>query len=191
MNILQRIFYWIFYLGDPPWDTGISPPELMRFIADNPPGRALDLGCGTGTNAITLAQHGWQVTGVDFIGKAIRTARRKARKAGLGIDFHIGDVTRLKGIQGPYDLILDIGCFHSLSSAGRQDYLDNLERLLAPEGAFLLYAYFKLPEESDGALSGGLLESDVARIQNRLRLIQREDGSERGKRPSSWFWFRR
>jgi 2-polyprenyl-3-methyl-5-hydroxy-6-metoxy-1,4-benzoquinol methylase len=46
----------------------------MKFIAETAPGKALDLGCGIGTNAITLAQYGWQATGIDFALKAIRTA---------------------------------------------------------------------------------------------------------------------
>ena len=67
-------FEWRYWRGTTPWDTNITPPEVKEFIAAAPPGKALDLGCGTGTNAITLAQHGWQATGVDFAPKAIRTA---------------------------------------------------------------------------------------------------------------------
>src|SRR5881296_1344749 len=48
----------------PPWDTGITPPEVERFVASHAPGRAIDLGCGTGTNAVYLARHGWSAVGV-------------------------------------------------------------------------------------------------------------------------------
>ncbi|MFQ6101503.1 MAG: class I SAM-dependent methyltransferase [Anaerolineae bacterium] len=66
---LGKIESWLFdlqyLLGRSPWDTGVTPPEVVELIAsgDFPPGRALDLGCGTGTNGITLARHGWEVVG--------------------------------------------------------------------------------------------------------------------------------
>jgi cyclopropane fatty-acyl-phospholipid synthase-like methyltransferase len=66
------------YFGRPPWDTGVSPPELLAHLDVHAPGRALDIGCGTGTNAITMAQHGWQVTGMDFAVKA--SPRRGAKR---------------------------------------------------------------------------------------------------------------
>ena len=97
-----------------PWDTGVSPPELTEFIRSHAPGRALDLGCGTGTNVITLAQHGWWVTGVDFAWRAIRVARRKARRSGVEVELQVADVTRGDAVSGPYDLVLDLGCFHNL-----------------------------------------------------------------------------
>ena len=81
----ERREFWfnLKYLGTPRWDTGISPPELLGFIRASRPGRALDLGCGTGTNLLTLARAGWEVTGVDQAGFSILTARRKFRQAGL------------------------------------------------------------------------------------------------------------
>ena len=81
-------FEWRYFRGQTPWDTNITPPEVMEFLANTTPGAALDLGCGTGTNAITLTRYGWQVTAIDFSYKAIRTARRKAAKDTLTIDFH-------------------------------------------------------------------------------------------------------
>ena len=70
------------------------------------PGRALDLGCGTGTNALWLTQHGWRVVGVDFASLAIESARRKADWTS-GVEFVEGDVTRLHelGVKGPFDLV--------------------------------------------------------------------------------------
>ena len=82
--------------GDPPWDTGVTPPELVALVeGDNLlPGRALDFGCGTGTNCLYLAQHGWRAVGVDFSPLAIERAKhktRQARVAGEACQFYQAD----------------------------------------------------------------------------------------------------
>ena len=136
--MLTRLKHWfrfnrMYMQGKIPWDTGITPPELQVFVQTHPAGRALDLGCGTGTNAIFLAQQGWQVQGIDFAVKAITQAKRKAQQANVAVDFRIGDVTYLPN-TGPFDLILDIGCFHGLDDAKRLAYANNAKRLLTPDG---------------------------------------------------------
>lgn len=184
--MLRKLFFYLRYFGNPPWDTGHSPPELMEFIQQHPVGCALDLGCGTGTNVITLAQHGWQAMGIDFISSAIQNARRKAKRANIHADFEIGDVTRLDHITGPYDLILDIGCFHSLPNTRRGAYLQGVQRLLAPGGTFLLYSFFQADPQGDDT---GITEADLHAIQNHLEFVARQDGSERGLRASTWLTY--
>jgi SAM-dependent methyltransferase len=188
MNFLRQVFFNWKYLGKPPWDTGISPPELMAFIETHSPGRALDLGSGTGTNAITLARHGWEVIGVDFARRGIQIARKKARAAGVAVDFHVADVTRLDFLEGTFDLILDIGCFHGLNDEGQRIYVENLKRLLAPEGTFLMYGFFS-PPDANGA---GLIADDLNTFKPAgFELLERSDGTDRGKRPSAWVKYRR
>jgi cyclopropane fatty-acyl-phospholipid synthase-like methyltransferase len=186
MDAFRRWFdFNRWYFKKPPWDTGISPPELIAYLQTHPPGRALDLGCGTGTNAITIAQHGWQVIGVDFAWKAIAEAKGKARTAGVQVDFRIGDVSRLEGVSGPFDLILDIGCFHGLTSAGRRVYAERVKQLLAESGVYLMYAMIR-QEKSQAA---GIDDADLALFRPELGLGKREDGinAVRGGRPSAWF----
>src|ERR1700737_4097994 len=114
MDASQLMFRLSYLLGVKPWDTGVSPPELVKWV-EGPealaPRRALDIGCGTGTNVRYLIQHGWEVTGVDFIARPINEARRKAPGATL----MVGDVTKLAelGVSGPFELMLDLGCFHA------------------------------------------------------------------------------
>lgn len=183
MNFLRKIIFMLWYFRTPPWDTNQTPPELIHFIDTNSPGLALDLGCGTGTNVITLAKHHWQVTGVDFIPKAIRSARRKAARAGIRADLRVGDVTKLEDIHGPFDLILDIGCYHSLDNTAKQAYQKNIRRLLAAEGTLMLYLFFK---SADG--SGiGATEADLQPFLEFLTLTDRQDGTDRETRSSSWF----
>ncbi len=191
--MLDRIARWFEFNGwylrpnKPPWDTGISPPELYAFINAHAPGRALDLGCGTGTNVITLAQRGWQVAGVDFAIKAIAQACRKTTQANVKADLRVGDVTRLHDVRGPFDLILDIGCFHGLSQHGMDAYATNIKRLLTPHGTMLLYAQFK----QGASQHSGIVDGDLARFSPML-LAKREDGMDTARgRPSAWFTFER
>jgi SAM-dependent methyltransferase len=188
MNLRKLIQYNLWYYQKPPWDSGISPPELLEFIQRQRPGRALDLGCGSGTNAITLAKNGWQATGVDFAWRAIQMAKRKAKKAGVRADFRVGDVSRLPGITGAFDLILDIGCFHSLSAENRQEYRRNLERLLAPGGTFMLYGFVKNPAMP----RPGIVEEDIQDFSTLLELISRQEGSDTARGGKSvWLSWRK
>jgi ubiquinone/menaquinone biosynthesis C-methylase UbiE len=183
----QRINFLLRYLRRPPWDSGITPPELYSYIETHPPGRAIDLGCGTGTNVLTLAQNGWQVTGVDFVPRAVALAKRKLKHAHLSANLRVRDVTRLDGIAGPFDLALDIGCFHSLPD--KAAYLDELDRLLAPGGCWLLYGFLS---PASGHARPGLEEATLTLIHARgFSLLSRADGFDKRERPSAWFWFQR
>lgn len=186
-SLLRRIYFTLFYLNRPPWDTGVSPPELHAYIRTHAPGRAIDLGCGTGTNVLTLLQAGWQVTGVDFVAGAIRAARKRIARAGLQADLRRADVTDLREVQGPFDLALDIGCFHSLGR-GKERYLAGLERLLAPGGGWLLYTFLEPVGSEQGH---GLTDAQLARLQASFEQVWRQDGYERNERPSAWMLFRK
>jgi cyclopropane fatty-acyl-phospholipid synthase-like methyltransferase len=183
MNFLRKLFFHVAYLKNPPWDTNQTPPEVLAFINGKSPGRALDLGCGTGTNVITLVQHGWQATGVDYIPKAIHTARIKAKKLSINADFHLSDVTRLDGINGQYDLILDIGCYQSLSRGKKTIYHQVIRDRLAPGGYYMIYLFFQ-PENSISNM--GATEEDLDPFLDFMVQISRTDGTERGIRKSSW-----
>jgi 2-polyprenyl-3-methyl-5-hydroxy-6-metoxy-1,4-benzoquinol methylase len=184
-NILRQLHFSLAYLSNPRWETGISPPELLDFIRSHSPGRALDLGCGTGTNSIKLAKHGWQVIGVDFVGRAIRKARWKARQASVQVDFQQDDVTSLSKVRGAFDLVLDIGCFHSLPDKQKMTYSANLTRILTPGGTFMIYAILREP----GTPLPGCTQADFVLLSQQLKLVLRNNGTERGKRPSAWLWF--
>ena len=125
--MLWRLTYAIAYrTGRAPWDTGVTPPEVVDLI-EGPtalaPGRALDLGCGTGTNVRYLAQHGWEVVGVEADARAYDAARDRVAEV-EGTNVFLGDVTRLDRVpvEGVFDLVLDIGCFHSIPHRHRDAY---------------------------------------------------------------------
>ena len=186
--MLRRLHFNFWYFRKPPWDSGISPPELIEFIKTHPAGKAIDLGCGTGTNVITLARAGWDVTGVDFAPRAIKMAITKIKQKGVRARLQVGDVTRLDHITDSFDLALDIGCFHGLPPQGKSDYLTQLERLLAPNGFWLMYGFFNPTPHRSGL---GLAEADMDRISTRFSLLSRQNGFDRHERTSAWFLFQK
>lgn len=187
-NLLRRFLFQYWYFRQPPWDTGISPPELLDFIQTHKPGRAIDIGCGTGTNVITLANAGWKVTGVDFAPRAIKLARQKAGKAGIQAELLIRDATKLDGIDGPIDLAFDLGCFHSIPLDGKTKYLEQLGRILAPRGFWLMYGFLK-PEMLES--KSGLAEAEIDMISSQFALVSRRNGFDKRERTSAWFLFQK
>ncbi|MCS7011630.1 MAG: class I SAM-dependent methyltransferase [Anaerolineales bacterium] len=185
--MFRRLIFVLYYLRQPPWDSGIVPPEVEEFIATHPPGRALDLGCGTGTSSLALARAGWSVIGIDFVPRAIKIAQQKAKAQHLSVDFGVADVTRLPTslLNSSFSLVLDIGCFHSLSERQKHLYLEKLPLLLAPGGTWLLYGFFK-PTGSPGP---GLTKEDLSYAERILHLVKRQDGVDKRQRSSVWLWF--
>jgi cyclopropane fatty-acyl-phospholipid synthase-like methyltransferase len=187
--MIRRIFFELRYLlGVAPWDTGISPPELMRFIEAHAPGRALDIGCGTGTNALTLAEQGWQATGIDFSLQAIARARRKARRRTLEAEFIQGQVTTLENLSGPYDLCLDIGCYHSLPPTDHERYIQRLAELLRAGGTYLLYTFLA----AEGTVSPlWPTETRLLRFTSKVFDVRSVEHGSHRHRSSAWFKFQR
>lgn len=183
----RRLLFTLMYLGSPPWDTGITPPELAAFITAHPSGRAIDLGCGTGTNLIALGRAGWHATGVDFARRAVQEARQKLERAGIAGEVRDGDVACLEIVQGEYDLVLDIGCYHGLAQPGWEKYRQNLAKILAPGGYFLLYAHWQAPGDAG---DGGVLDGEVDAFQQILSLVSRQDSHDRWGRLASWMCYR-
>jgi SAM-dependent methyltransferase len=185
-SLFRRLFYSLSYLGNPPWDTGISPPELLEFLDTHTPGRALDLGCGTGTNLVTLAKHGWQVCGIDFSGRAVKAARRRLSALGLDGQVSRGDVAKKLEFDGVFNLILDIGCYHDLSPEDRIGYRENLHHFLAPGGTFLMYAHCRT---SDQPRATGISQQDIDEFIGNLRVIAIIQTRDRWERETTWMTF--
>lgn len=197
MNLRRWFFEWQYWLGKPRWDTNITPPEVVAYIESTPArGRALDLGCGTGTNAIFLAQHGFQVVAVDFSRQAIARARDKARRAQVAIDFYVADVTQLDFLNPPFDFVLDIGCLHGIKLAQRTRYAEHLARLTRAGAVFMLYAFAPPPPDVSRLQlrprSIGITEAQVRALFAAHFDVERvQHGTERGERASAWYWLRR
>lgn len=129
--------------GETPWDTGQPSSELGRVLAEGlvKPGRAVELGCGTGTNAVWLAQQGFDVTAIDLSALALERARRRAEGAGARVRFLEGDVLHPPAeLTGPFDFVFDRGCYHVVRRENVRDYLETLRRLTRPGTLALVLA---------------------------------------------------
>jgi SAM-dependent methyltransferase len=149
MSSRQRLFKLLYRLGFTPWDGHPIAKSLQTLVEGTDgwpplsPGKALDVGCGTGDNAIYLAQHGWQVTGVDFVPKAVEKARAKADAANVSVDLRHGDATRLtdEGVGTGFGLIVDNGCLHGMSDEDRTRYVREVTSVAAPDTRLLLVEF--------------------------------------------------
>ncbi|WP_303774270.1 class I SAM-dependent methyltransferase [Anaerolinea thermophila] len=189
---LERLLRWVtfnlWYLKRPPWDTQVSPPELIAFIQTHPPGRALDLGCGSGTNLLTLAKAGWQVAGVDLSLLAVWRARQRLRRAGMKGEVLSGSVIDLSRLSPSFNLILDIGCYHGLPQEDRERYRKNLLKFLAPAGTFLLYAHLK---EVDQSMNTGITRQEIEIFNNLFTPVRIQECQDRWERLTIWLEYNR
>src|SRR5438477_490689 len=117
MSSKHLLFKLMYRLGFTPWDEHPLATSLRNLVEGDdalPTGTALDIGCGTGDSSIYLAQHGWRVTGVDFVPKALDKARAKATAKQVAVDFVHADATRLssEGVGKDFTLIVDDGEGH-------------------------------------------------------------------------------
>lgn len=135
----------------PGWDTGRVAPELKKLIEQEvvKPGRAVVLGCGSGTNAIYLASKGFDVTGVDVAPSALIHAERKAREAGVKARWIVADVLALPEME-PVDLIFDRGCYHHVRKYNAAGYVKSVRGISRPGTRLLLLAGSAKEERRSG-----------------------------------------
>ncbi len=125
--------------GDLPWDTGVPDEHLVHAVTSGTiaKGRALEIGCGTGTNALWLAERGFDVLGVDLAPFAIEKARAKAGGA-RACRFEVLDFLAAPPPVGPFAFVFDRGCFHVFDGPGeRERFASRVAALLAPGGSWL------------------------------------------------------
>ncbi|MCC6491486.1 MAG: class I SAM-dependent methyltransferase [Pirellulales bacterium] len=125
-----------------PWDTGQPSSELQRVLTQHAikPCRALEIGCGTGTNCVWLAQQGFDVTGVDLAPLAVERAQQRARAAEVKAHFLAADVLRLPDLGAPFAFFFDRGCYHAVRREAPREYAPAVARQLAPRARGLILA---------------------------------------------------
>ncbi len=141
MNSLpDRTTFESAYTGQAPWDIG-RPQKAFLDVADRITGCVLDVGCGTGENALFFASRGHKVTGIDFLEEPIQRARRKATERGLTATFLVMDALALKELPEVFDSVIDSGLFHVFSDEDRKRYVEGLASVLRPGGKLLLLCF--------------------------------------------------
>lgn len=158
---------------------------LVAEVGDLPSGRALDLACGEGRNAVWLSERGWEVVGVDFSDVALGKARRLADARGVQVEWRVADLLAFRPEPGRYDLVLVF--YLQLPAHERRPVLAHAAGAVAPGGTFLLVGHdrqnlergFGGPSDPDVLLdadevAGELPGLEVERAEQVLRPVQGE-----------------
>ena len=128
--------------GVPPWDIGRPQPAIVRLAEEGLiTGDVIDLGCGTGENALFLASRGLAVVGVDAAPTAITRADEKARLRGTEATFVVADALALEALERSFDVAIDCGLFHTFSDADRVRYERSLQRILRAGARYVLLCF--------------------------------------------------
>jgi SAM-dependent methyltransferase len=128
--------------GTPPWDIGRAQPVIVGLAeAGEIVSPVLDVGCGTGENALELAARGHDVTGVDAIDLALQAARAKATSRGLVVSFEQADALALEGLGRTFATVIDSGFFHTLDDEERQRFAATLAGTLRPGGRYFMLCF--------------------------------------------------
>lgn len=128
--------------GNTPWDNNQPDSELIRVLAEHSiaPCRMLELGCGTGTNAVYLAQQGFDVTAFDLSELAIEKATARAKEAGVDVRLLAASIFDLPDLGDPFSLVFDRGVYHCVRRQGAAKFCQAVAKLTAPGGWYLTLA---------------------------------------------------
>jgi SAM-dependent methyltransferase len=136
------------YAGTPPWDIDHPQPAFVRLAAEGRiGGRVLDVGCGTGENALYLARLGHRVVGVDAAPSAIRKARHKSEERGIVVTFLVGDALELAALEGlgePFETAIDSGLFHVFDDRERPIFAESVASVVRAGGTYHMLCFSEL-----------------------------------------------
>jgi cyclopropane fatty-acyl-phospholipid synthase-like methyltransferase len=132
---MDRQHFEEMYQDQAPWDTGRPQPAIVALAeAGQIRGSVLDVGCGTGENALYLAAKGHTVWGLDFVPAAIERAKAKAAQRGVAAQFLVGSALELNRLGRQFDTVIDCGLFHTFSDEERAVFIKGLAEVVAAGG---------------------------------------------------------
>lgn len=176
--------------GELPWDTGLPEPLLVEFVTSSgvAPGRALEIGAGTGTNAIWLAERGFDVLGVDVSPLAVERARAKMNGRELSCRFDALDFLAAPPPERPFHFVFDRGCFHVFDEPGEHTrFAACVAAALEPGGLWLsLIGSTEGPPREFGPPRRSAREIVLA-IEPALEIVELRSAEFRGHDVKAWF----
>ena len=130
------------YRGTPPWDIGRPQKEFTELVRHGEiTGSVLDIGCGSGDNALFFAQEGFDVWGIDASPLAVQKAQEKGAQRGLSVHFLVLNALELTKLNRTFDTATDSGLFHTLSDDDRPLFVKNLAAILSPTGNYFMLCF--------------------------------------------------
>ncbi len=157
--------------GTPPWDVGVPRAELARVLDEYHlrPQTVLEIGCGTGADAILLARRRFEVTAVDCSPIALERARLRAEQQDALIHFVLADIFEFARSAGQFDLVYECGVYHALRQVNLERYLDMLWRVTRPGSYYLCLA--GAPDETADEGPPRVTEDEIRNELGRLFLF--------------------
>jgi SAM-dependent methyltransferase len=190
---------WAKEQGDLPWahnEPTLFSAEICRI---RKPGRALDIGCGAGTDSVFLASQGWDVTSLDFVPKALEFTQARAEAAGVSVTPVEADITQWEP-PGEYDLVLDHGLLHNMDPVRHSAYRETVMKCIAPDGDFILLHWHPLyPGQANGKMGPTRVDRDDIKAffapELQERYFAREEfeylpSAVGGGMVQAYYWFR-
>ncbi len=183
-----------------PWSHDEPTLFLAELCKQRPAGRALDIGCGAGTDSVYLAQRGWDVTALDFVPKALEFTQKRAEQAGVAVTPVEADITEWQ-LEQPFDLVLDHGLLHNMDPLRYPAYRERIIDAVAEHGDFvLLHWHPSFPSQPNGKVGPNRRSreqiKDFFAPEFQERFFAREEFEDLpkmvgGSMSQAYYWFRR
>lgn len=167
------------------WTDTRIPKELIELVKQKKPKTSLEFGCGIGRFSTYLAEQGIEATGVDFSATAVEKANKRVSQKQQKPTLIVGDVTNLAMLNQPFDVAIDVGCFHCLNETAQKKYVNEAFRLLNPGSTLLIWALDNSP------ISIKFTPNYIQQVFGEYFQLDNSKFSRRRIASSHWYWLTR